>query len=62
VAVKDAGGRVIAESEQSAVIFGMPKQAIRTGAVDQVVPLGEIAAAIQDGTRRVQRSGERKLA
>ena len=62
LAVKASGGRVIAESEQSAVIFGMPKQAIRTGAVDQVVPLGEIAAAIQDGTQRVQRGWERKLA
>jgi two-component system chemotaxis response regulator CheB len=44
-----AGGSVIAESESSAVIFGMPQQAIRTGLVDQVLPLGEIAAAIQVG-------------
>ncbi len=44
-----AGGRVIAESESTAVIFGMPQQAIRTGLVDQVLPLGEIAAAIQIG-------------
>jgi len=44
-----AGGRVIAESESTAVIFGMPQQAIRTGMVDQVLPLGEIATAIQIG-------------
>jgi two-component system chemotaxis response regulator CheB len=48
-AVKAAGGGVIAESEESAVVFGMPKQAIRSGAVDRVVPLGEIASAIRGG-------------
>jgi two-component system chemotaxis response regulator CheB len=48
-AVKDSGGKVIAESEATAVIFGMPQQAIRTGAVDLVLPLGEVAAAIQRG-------------
>ena len=48
-AVKSGGGEVIAESEGTAVIFGMPQQAIRTGAVDRVLPLGEIATAIQGG-------------
>jgi two-component system chemotaxis response regulator CheB len=51
-AVADAGGAVIAESGESAVIFGMPQQAIRTGAVDQVLPLHEMAAAIQGGAHR----------
>jgi two-component system chemotaxis response regulator CheB len=50
-----AGGSVIAESESTAVIFGMPQQAIRTGLVDQVLPLGEIAAAIQVGYRASSR-------
>jgi two-component system chemotaxis response regulator CheB len=50
--VKDCGGSVIAESETTAVIFGMPQQAIRTGAVDSVLPLGEVALAIQRGVRR----------
>jgi len=48
--VKNAGGSVIAESENTAVIFGMPQQAIRTGAVDQVLSLGDIATAIELGT------------
>jgi len=48
-AVKAAGGSVIAESEETAVIFGMPRQAIRSGAVDHVLPLNEIAAAIHPG-------------
>jgi two-component system chemotaxis response regulator CheB len=46
-AVKHHGGRVIAESEETAVIFGMPQRAIRTGFVDAVLPLFEIATAIQ---------------
>ena len=53
-AVKACGGSVIAESESTAVIFGMPQQAIRTGAVDAVLPLGEIATAIQRGVRRAK--------
>ena len=40
---------MIAESEETAVIFGMPQQAIRSGAVDWVLPLDEIARAIQRG-------------
>jgi len=47
--VKAAGGHVIAESEETAVIFGMPQQAIRSGAVDRVLPLGDVAKAIQSG-------------
>ena len=56
-AVKDCGGAVIAESESSAVIFGMPQQAIRTGAVDLVLPLGDVATAIQRGVGRLRSWG-----
>jgi two-component system chemotaxis response regulator CheB len=54
--VKQHGGTVIAESEDTAVIFGMPAQAIQTGAVDAVLPLGEIGKAIQDGVVPSERS------
>jgi two-component system chemotaxis response regulator CheB len=53
--VNDCGGRVIAESERTAVIFGMPQQAIRTGVVDLVLPLGDIATAIQSGVGRADK-------
>lgn len=46
-AVKAAGGYVIAQDESTAVIFGMPQEAIKTGAVDQVLPLEAISAAIE---------------
>jgi len=52
VAVKASGGHVIAESEQTAVIHGMPQQAIRTGAVDRVLPVHEMAEVIQTGLAR----------
>ena len=41
------GGRVIAESEESAIIFGMPNEAIRTGKVNDVLPLADIPGAIR---------------
>lgn len=37
--VKEHGGYVIAESEESAVVYGMPREAVATGIVDSVVPL-----------------------
>jgi two-component system chemotaxis response regulator CheB len=51
-AVKRSGGTVIAESAETAVIFGMPQQAIRTGCVDRVLPLSRIPTAIQSGLAR----------
>ena len=45
-AVKAAGGRTIAEAPETAVIFGMPQEAIATGAVDDVVPLPNIPRLI----------------
>ena len=40
--VKAAGGTTVAESEQSAVVWGMPKEAVDTGMVDHVASLDEI--------------------
>ena len=45
-AVRAAGGLTIAEAEESCVVFGMPREAIRTGAVQRVLPLPEIGAFI----------------
>jgi two-component system chemotaxis response regulator CheB len=41
--ILDAGGIVIAESEESAVVYGMPGAAVRAGAASQSLPLTEIA-------------------
>ena len=42
-ALQAAGGVTVAESERSAVVFGMPRQAIAAGVVDRVVPLAAMA-------------------
>jgi two-component system chemotaxis response regulator CheB len=42
----DLGVRTIAQDEASCVVFGMPKEAIKLGAVDQVMPLDQVASAI----------------
>lgn len=42
----DKGWHTIAESQESCVIFGMPKAAIELGAVDEVLPVEQIPRAI----------------
>jgi two-component system chemotaxis response regulator CheB len=42
-----AGGYVIAQDEATSVVWGMPGSAVAAGMVDAVLPLGEIAAAVQ---------------
>jgi two-component system chemotaxis response regulator CheB len=44
--MKRAGAKNIAQDEASCVVFGMPKEAIKLGGVDRVVPLPNIASAI----------------
>jgi two-component system chemotaxis response regulator CheB len=42
----DAGARTVAEDESTCVVFGMPKEAIKLGAVDRIVPLDQIPSEI----------------
>lgn len=44
--IRNAGGRTLAESEESCVIYGMPKAAIEAGVVDRVAPLPRMADEI----------------
>jgi len=46
LAMKQAGAYTIAQDEASCVVFGMPKEAIKLGGVDKVLPLAEIPAGI----------------
>jgi len=45
--VRERGGTTIAESSETAIIFGMPGEAIKTGAVEEVLPLADIPGAIR---------------
>ena len=44
--IKARGGMVIAQDKKTSVIFGMPKAAINTGCVDEVLPLEDIPEGI----------------
>jgi two-component system chemotaxis response regulator CheB len=44
--LKRAGARTIAQDEATSVVFGMPREAIARGCVDDVLPLPRIAAAV----------------
>ena len=44
--MKQAGAKTIAQDEATCVVFGMPKEAIKLGAADKVLPLQSIAGAI----------------
>jgi two-component system chemotaxis response regulator CheB len=57
VAIRNAGGATIAESEETAVVFGMPREAIERGGAEIVAPHYEVARHI---IRAVGNAGEKK--
>ena len=44
-----AGARTVAQDEATCVVFGMPKEAIKLGAVDRVLPVQSIPREILSG-------------
>ena len=52
VKIKNAGGVTIAEDESTAVVFGMPKEAIARGGAEIILPSYKIADAIIKAVRR----------
>jgi two-component system chemotaxis response regulator CheB len=52
VRVARSGGMTIAESEETAIVFGMPKEAIRRGGARRVMPKQEIAGGIVWAVRK----------
>lgn len=42
----NAGAKTIAQDEKSCIVFGMPMEAIKCGAAQQVLPLNKIASAL----------------
>jgi two-component system chemotaxis response regulator CheB len=52
VAIKRAGGHTIAESEQTAVVYGMPREAVERGGACVVAPSYDVAGEIVKAVRR----------
>jgi two-component system chemotaxis response regulator CheB len=44
--IKAEGGCVMAQSEETCVIYGMPKAVVTAGLTDAVVPLDELASTL----------------
>jgi len=51
--MKQAGAKTIVQDEASCIVFGMPKEAIRLGAADQVVSLSRVSSAILGQLARI---------
>ena len=51
--MKQAASFTIAQDESTSVVFGMPREAILLNAVDQVLPLDQIPAALMQNLSRV---------
>jgi two-component system chemotaxis response regulator CheB len=47
-AVRDAGGRVIAQDEATSVVFGMPGAIVRAGLCDEVLPISAIPLRLME--------------
>jgi two-component system chemotaxis response regulator CheB len=44
--MRKAGARTLAQDEESCVVYGMPKEAVKRGAVERVIPLSAIGREI----------------
>lgn len=55
LAMRESGAHTIAQDEQSCVVFGMPREAQKLGAVDEMISLNQIAATILDRFRSSHR-------
>lgn len=46
--IKSRGGYILAEAEDTCVVYGMPRSVIEAGLADEVVPLDQMAAALKE--------------
>jgi two-component system, chemotaxis family, protein-glutamate methylesterase/glutaminase len=56
LSIRRQGGRTLAQDEQTCAVFGMPRAAQRIGAVTELLPLSELAAAIHKAVRTLTRT------
>jgi two-component system chemotaxis response regulator CheB len=46
LAIRERGGRTIAQDESTCVVYGMPRAAVELGAAEKVLPLQQIAGEL----------------
>ena len=51
-AIREKGGQIVVQDEQSSVVWGMPGFVARAGLADKTVPLGEVAFEVMRRVRR----------
>jgi two-component system, chemotaxis family, protein-glutamate methylesterase/glutaminase len=61
-ALRSAGGRTLAQDEESSVVYGMPRAAVQRGAVERVLPLERIADAVAAEVARPQAPPQPRVA
>ncbi len=44
--MRESGARTVAQDEKSSIVFGMPKEAIKLGAAEKVVPLKSVSSTV----------------
>jgi two-component system chemotaxis response regulator CheB len=52
-AIHDAGGKGVAQDQETSSIYGMPAAAAAAGGADLILPLGRIAATLEEWLRRL---------
>lgn len=57
--IKNRGGLTLVQDEETSVVFGMPREAIKLGAACQVLPLSGFARAITQATSMRTKGGAR---
>jgi two-component system chemotaxis response regulator CheB len=62
LAIRAAGGHTLAQDEASSVVYGMPRAAVERGAVEKVLPLGEMGAYLNALDARHHQGGSAWIA
>ena len=60
--MNECGAYTMAQDEETSIVFGMPKEAIRIGAVDKVFPLQKIPKAIIDALQNHEKAKKHSFA
>ena len=61
LAMREKGAYTLAQDEQTCIVFGMPKEAIRLGAVNDVVPIQHIPQAILNFLQTQKRGSTKRV-